>query len=44
VRLCNLGHKFNEVMQLTKLITVFDVFDTEAAAIASFTPSRAAAN
>jgi len=42
VRLCNLGHKFNEVMQLTKLITVFDVYDTEAAAVASFSTSRAA--
>ena len=44
VRLCNLGHKFNEVMQLTKLITIFDVYDTEAAAVSSFSPSRAAAN
>ena len=42
MRLCNLGHKFNEVMQLTKLITVFDVYDTEAAAVASFSSSRAA--
>jgi anti-sigma B factor antagonist len=42
VRLCNLGHKFNEVMQLTKLITIFDVYDTEAAAVASFSSSRAA--
>jgi anti-sigma B factor antagonist len=44
VRLCNLGNKFNEVMQLTKLITVFDVYDTEAAAVSSFTTSRAATN
>ena len=44
VRLCNLGHKFNEVMQLTKLITVFDVYDTEALAVASFSTFRAAAN
>ncbi|HTA59973.1 MAG TPA: STAS domain-containing protein [Candidatus Baltobacteraceae bacterium] len=44
VRLCNLGHKFNEVMQLTKLITIFDVYDTEAAAVSSFTTSRAATN
>jgi anti-sigma B factor antagonist len=44
VRLCNLGHKFNEVMQVTKLITVFDVYDTESAAVASFSTSRAAAN
>jgi anti-sigma B factor antagonist len=44
VRLCNLGNKFNEIMQVTKLITVFDVFDTEAAAVSSFSTSRAAAN
>ncbi len=44
VLLCNLGHKFNEVMQLTKLITVFDVYDTEAAAVGSFATSRAAGN
>jgi anti-sigma B factor antagonist len=36
VRLCNLGKKFHEVMQITKLLTVFDVYDTEAAAISSF--------
>jgi anti-sigma B factor antagonist len=44
VRLCNLGNKFNEIMQVTKLITVFDVYDTEAAAVASFSTSRAANN
>jgi anti-sigma B factor antagonist len=44
VRLCNLGHKFNEVMQLTKLITIFDVYDSEAAAVSSFSSSRAAGN
>jgi anti-sigma B factor antagonist len=44
VALCNLGHKFNDVMQVTKLITVFDVYDTEAAAVTSFSTSRAAAN
>jgi anti-sigma B factor antagonist len=36
VRLCNLGTKFHEVMQITKLLTVFDVYDTEAAAVSSF--------
>jgi anti-sigma B factor antagonist len=36
VRLCNLGEKFHEVMQLTRLLTVFDVYDTQAAAISSF--------
>lgn len=36
VRLCNLGKKFHEVMQITKLLTIFDVYDTEAAAVSSF--------
>lgn len=44
IRLCNLGKKFNEVMQLTKLLTIFDVYDTEAAAVASFTTSLAASS
>jgi anti-anti-sigma regulatory factor len=33
--LCNLGQQFNEVPQITKLLTVFEVYDTEAAAVAS---------
>jgi len=36
LKLSNLGRKFQEVLQLTKLVTVFQVFDTEASAIASF--------
>jgi anti-sigma B factor antagonist len=36
VRLCHLGKKFQEVMQMTKILTVFDVYDTEAAAVSSF--------
>jgi anti-sigma B factor antagonist len=36
LRLCHLGSKFKEVLQITKLLTVFEVFDTEAAAVASF--------
>lgn len=43
VRLCHLGNKFHEVLQMTKLLTVFDVYDTEAAAVSSF-QSFAAAN
>ena len=34
--LSNLGTKFQEILQITKLVTVFQVFDTEAAAVASF--------
>ena len=36
LRLCNLGTKFQEVLQVTKLLTVFDVSDTEADGIRSF--------
>jgi anti-sigma B factor antagonist len=36
LRLCHLGSKFQEVLQITKLLTVFDVFNTEAEAVASF--------
>jgi anti-sigma B factor antagonist len=36
VRLCNLGQKFHEIMQVTRLLTVFDVYDTQAAAVSSF--------
>ena len=44
VRLCNLGKKFHEVMQITKLLTVFDVYDTEAAAVSSFQSVLATSN
>ena len=36
LRLCHLGAKFQEVLQITKLLTVFDVSNTEAEAVASF--------
>jgi anti-sigma B factor antagonist len=36
LKLANLGAKFKEVLQVTKLITVFDTYDSEAAAIQSF--------
>jgi len=36
LHLSNLGNKFHDVLQLTRLLTVFSVFDTEAAAIKSF--------
>src|SRR5712672_2042103 len=32
--LSNLGTKFQEILQITKLVTVFQVFNTEAAAVA----------
>ena len=36
VHLSNLGNKFHDVLQLTRLLTVFSVYDTEAQAISSF--------
>src|SRR5271163_4966182 len=36
MRLCHLGSKFQEVLQITKLLTVFEVYNTEAEAVASF--------
>jgi anti-sigma B factor antagonist len=36
LKLANLGENFNEVLQVTKLMTVFDTYDNEGAAIQSF--------
>jgi anti-sigma B factor antagonist len=36
LKLTNLGAKFKEVLQVTKLMTVFDTYDNETAAIQSF--------
>lgn len=36
LRLCHLGTKFQEVLQITKLMTIFEVYNTEPEAIASF--------
>src|SRR5271157_4045009 len=36
LRLCHLGSKFQEVLQITKLMTIFEVYNTEAEAVASF--------
>ena len=36
LKLAKLGNKFKEVLQVTKLMTVFDVYDNEAAAVQSF--------
>jgi anti-sigma B factor antagonist len=36
LRLCHLGSKFQEVLQITKLLTVFEVYNTEAEAVGSF--------
>jgi anti-sigma B factor antagonist len=42
--LSNLGDKFNDVLQLTRLMTVFSVYKTEAEAIKGFGSSPAAAS
>jgi len=39
LHLSNLGNKFHHVLQITRLLTVFDVFDSEAEAIKSFETS-----
>ena len=36
LKISNLGSKFQEILQVTKLVTVFDSYPTEAAAIGSF--------
>jgi anti-sigma B factor antagonist len=39
LRLCHLGVKFNELLQITKLFTLFEVYNTQADAIDSFRSS-----
>jgi anti-sigma B factor antagonist len=36
LKLSDLGRKFQEILQVTKLLTVFEVYDSEAAAIHGF--------
>ena len=43
VHLSNLGEKFHDVLQLTRLLTVFNVYDTEADAIRAFRPTATSA-
>ena len=43
VRLCHLSQKFHDILQVTELLTVFDVYDTQAAAVSSFPAAMAAA-
>ena len=42
VRLCHLGKKFHEVLQMTKLLTVFEVYNSEDEAVLSFRKGAAA--
>jgi anti-sigma B factor antagonist len=41
IKLSALGNKFREILQITRLLTIFEVFDTPAAAVASFRKSNA---
>ncbi len=38
LHLSNLGNKFHDVLQMTRLLTVFNVYHTQAEAISSFGP------
>jgi anti-sigma B factor antagonist len=39
LKLSGLGSKFQELLQITKLLTVFDVFESVPAAVESFSPN-----
>ena len=43
VRLCNLGAHFNQLLQITRLLTVFEVCKTEQDAVRSFEKSQGSA-
>jgi anti-sigma B factor antagonist len=38
LKICNLSKKLKDIFVITRLNTVFDTYDTEADAIASFPP------
>jgi len=40
LRLCNLGVHFNQLLQITNLLTVFEVSNTEEDAVRSFSKSQ----
>jgi anti-sigma B factor antagonist len=42
LRLCNLGSRFNELLQVTKLYTVFEVSNTEADAVRAMAKTASA--
>ena len=42
IRLARVGHRASEVLQITKLVTLFEVFDKTENAIASFKRTAAA--
>jgi anti-sigma B factor antagonist len=42
LKLCHLGSKVQQLLQITKLFALFDVYDTEAAAVGSFSKGAGA--
>jgi anti-sigma B factor antagonist len=42
LRLCNLGSRTNELLQMTRLVTVFEVSDSEAAALSAMSKAASA--
>ena len=42
LRLCNLGSRTNELLQMTRLLTVFEVSDSEAEAVRAMSKSVSA--
>jgi anti-sigma B factor antagonist len=42
VKLCNLQQRVTDLLQVTKLLTVFDVFESEEKAVRSFSKSAVA--
>jgi anti-sigma B factor antagonist len=42
LRLCNLGTRTNELLQMTRLVTVFEVSNTEADAVSAMTKAASA--
>ena len=42
LRLCNLGSRFSELLQITKLYTVFEVSETEADAVRAMAKTASA--
>jgi anti-anti-sigma regulatory factor len=41
IKLTGLGQRLRDVLAITKLATVFEVYDTEQQAIAAFRPNQA---
>jgi anti-sigma B factor antagonist len=42
LRLCNLGSRTNELLQVTRLLTVFEVSDSEAEAVSAMSKTASA--